>query len=92
MTIKITFQIFIGTMEKLNLEIINTGHEGYEIHANYYMLAASYEYDYGCPIKIDGSVFNEPRKYKVKTEITGMILIILFLPEILKYEHNIRVR
>ena len=77
---------------KIRLEFLNTGNEVYDIHANYDTLAASYVSDFGSPIKIDGSVFSEPGKYKVKTEITGIDFDNTFLPEPLKYEYNIEVK
>jgi hypothetical protein len=48
--------------------------------------------DFGSPIKIDGSVFSNPGKYRVVAEITGIDFDNTFLPEPLKYEHTINVR
>jgi len=77
---------------EIKLEFLNTGFEGYNIHANYDTLAASYVSDFGSPIKIDGSIFSDPGKYRVVTEITGIDFDNTFLPEPLKYEYNIEVK
>ena len=77
---------------EINLEFLNTGREGYNINANYDTLSASYVSDFGSPIKIDGSVFSDPGKYRVVTEITGIDYDNTFLPEPLKYEYNINVK
>lgn len=77
---------------EIKLEFLNTGLEGYNIHANYDLLSASYVSDFGSPIKIDGSVFSDPGKYRVVTEITGIDYDNTFLPEPLKYEFNIDVK
>jgi len=77
---------------KIKLEFLNTGLEGYNIYANYDTLAASYVSDFGSPIKIAGSVFNDPGNYRVVTEITGIDFDNTFLPEPLKYEYNIEVK
>lgn len=77
---------------EIKLEFINTGFEGYNIHANYDTLAASYVSDFGSPIKIDGSIFSDSGKYRVVTEITGIDFDNTFLPEPLKYEYNIEVK
>ena len=77
---------------EIKLEFLNTGFEGYNILANYDTLAASYVSDFGSPIKIDGSIFSDPGKYRVVTEITGIDFDNTFLPEPLKYEYNIEVK
>jgi hypothetical protein len=77
---------------EIKLEFLNTGLEGYNIQANYDLLSASYVSDFGSPIKIDGSVFSDPGKYRVVTEITGIDYDNTFLPEPLKYEFNIDVK
>jgi hypothetical protein len=77
---------------EIKLEFLNTGLEGFNIHANYDQLSASYVSDFGSPIKIDGSVFSDPGKYRVVTEITGIDYDNTFLPEPLKYEFNIDVK
>ena len=77
---------------EIKLEFLNTGFEGYNIHANYDTLAASYVSDFGSPIKIDGSIFSDPGKYRVVTEITGIDFDNTFLREPLKYEYNIEVK
>jgi hypothetical protein len=77
---------------EIKLEFLNSGFEGYNIHANYDTLAASYVSDFGSPIKIDGSVFSNPGKYRIVTEITGIDFDNTFLPEPLKYEYNIEVK
>jgi hypothetical protein len=77
---------------EIKLEFLNTGFEGYNIQANYDTLAASYVSDFGSPIKIDGSIFSDPGKYRVVTEITGIDFDNTFLPEPLKYEYNIEVK
>ncbi|MGZ5510062.1 MAG: hypothetical protein ACXWFC_06250 [Nitrososphaeraceae archaeon] len=81
-----------GHNGEIRLEFLNKGSEEYNIHANYDTLAASYVSDFGSPIKIDGSVFSEPGKYKVITEITGIDFDNTFLPEPLKYEYDIEVK
>lgn len=81
-----------GHNGEIKLEFHNKGHEGYNINANYDSLSASYVSDYGSPIKIDGSIFSDPGKYLVVTEITGIDFDNTFLPEPLKYEYNINVR
>lgn len=77
---------------EIKLEFLNTGLEGYNIHANYDLLSASYVSDFGSPIKVDGSIFSDPGKYKLVTEITGIDYDNTFLPEPLKYEYNINVK
>ena len=77
---------------EIKLEFLNTRLEGYNIQANYDQLSASYVSDFGSPIKIDGSVFSDPGKYRVVTEITGIDYDNTFLPEPLKYEFNIDVK
>lgn len=81
-----------GHNGEIRLEFLNTGREGYNINANYDTLSASYVSDFGSPIKIDGSVFSDPGKYRVVTEITGIDYDNTFLPEPLKYEYNINVK
>jgi hypothetical protein len=81
-----------GHNGEIKLEFLNTELEGYNIHANYDTLAASYVSDFGSPIKIDGSVFSDPGKYRLVTEITGIDFDNTFLPEPLKYEYNIEVK
>jgi len=81
-----------GHNGEIRLEFLNKGSEEYTIHANYDTLAASYVSDFGSPIKIDGSIFNQPGKYKVITEITGIDFDNTFLPEPLKYEYDIEVK
>ncbi len=81
-----------GHNGEIRLEFLNKGSEVYTIHANYDTLAASYVSDFGSPIKIDGSVFNQPGKYKVITEITGIDFDNTFLPEPLKYEYDVEVK
>ncbi|HET9808010.1 MAG TPA: hypothetical protein VFP49_13995 [Nitrososphaeraceae archaeon] len=77
---------------EIKLEFLNTGREGYNINANYDTLSASYISDFGSPIKIDGSVFSDPGKYRVVTEITGIDFDNTFLPKPLKYEYNITIK
>jgi hypothetical protein len=77
---------------EIKLEFLNTGREGYNINANYDTLSASYVSDFGSPIKIDGSVFSNPGKYRLVTEITGIDYDNTFLPEPLKYEYNINIK
>jgi hypothetical protein len=81
-----------GHNGEIKLEFHNKAIEGYNINANYDSLSASYVSDFGSPIKIDGSVFSNPGKYRVVTEITGIDFDNTFLPEPLKYEYNIDVR
>ncbi len=81
-----------GHNGEIKLEFHNKGIEGYNINANYDSLSASYVSDFGSPIKIDGSVFSVPGKYRVVTEITGIDFDNTFLPEPLKYEYNVDVR
>jgi hypothetical protein len=81
-----------GHNGEIKLEFHNKAIEGYNINANYDSLSASYVSDFGSPIKIDGSVFSNPGKYRVVTEITGIDFDNTFLPEPLKYEYNINVR
>ena len=81
-----------GHNGEIRLEFLNKGPEEYTIHANYDTLAASYVSDFGSPIKIDGSIFNQPGKYKVITEITGIDFDNTFLPKPLKYEYDIEVK
>ncbi len=81
-----------GHNGEIKLEFHNKGLEGYNINANYDSLSASYVSDFGSPIKIDGSIFSDPGKYRVVTEITGIDFDNTFLPEPLKYEYNINVR
>ena len=81
-----------GHNGEIRLEFLNTGREGYNINANYDSLSASYVSDFGSPIKIDGSIFSDPGKYRVVTEITGIDYDNTFLPEPLKYEYNINVK
>ena len=81
-----------GHNGEIRLEFLNKDSGEYTIHANYDTLAASYVSDFGSPIKIDGSIFNQPGKYKVITEITGIDFDNTFLPEPLKYEYNIEVK
>ena len=81
-----------GHNGEIKLEFHNKAIEGYNINANYDSLSASYVSDFGGPIKIDGSVFSNPGKYRVVTEITGIDFDNTFLPEPLKYEYNIDVR
>lgn len=81
-----------GHNGEIKLEFHNKGIEGYNINANYDSLSASYVSDFGSPIKIDGSVFSDPGKYRVVTEITGIDFDNTFLPEPLKYEYNIDVK
>ncbi|HEU5461087.1 MAG TPA: hypothetical protein VFU79_02330 [Nitrososphaeraceae archaeon] len=81
-----------GHNGEIQLEFHNKGIEGYNINANYDSLSASYVSDFGSPIKIDGSVFSDPGKYRVVTEITGIDFDNTFLPEPLKYEYNIDVK
>ena len=81
-----------GHNGEIRLEFLNKDSEEYTIHANYDTLAASYVSDFGSPIKIDGSIFNQPGKYKVITEITGIDFDNTFLPEPLKYEYDIEVK
>jgi hypothetical protein len=80
-----------GHNGEIKLEFHNKAIEGYNINANYDSLSASYVSDFGSPIKIDGSVFSNPGKYRVVTEITGIDFDNTFLPEPLKYEYNIDV-
>jgi hypothetical protein len=81
-----------GHNGEIKLEFHNKGIEGYNINANYDSFSASYVSDFGSPIMIDGSVFSDPGKYRVVTEITGIDFDNTFLPEPLKYEYNIDVR
>jgi len=81
-----------GHNGEIKLEFHNKAIEGYNINANYDSLSASYVSDFGSPIKIDGSVFSNPGKYRVVTEITGIDFDNTFLPEPLKYEYNIEVK
>ena len=81
-----------GHNGEIKLEFHNKAIEGYNINANYDSLSASYVSDFGSPIKIDGSVFSNPGKYRAVTEITGIDFDNTFLPEPLKYEYNIDVR
>lgn len=81
-----------GHNGEIKLEFHNKAIEGYNINANYDSLSASYVSDFGSPIKIDGSVFSNPGKYRVVTEITGIDFDNTFLPEPLKYEYNIDVK
>ncbi len=81
-----------GHHGEIKLEFLNTGQEGYNIHANYDVLAASYVSDFGSPIKIGGSVFSDPGNYRVVTEITGIDFDNTFLPEPIIYEYNIEVK
>lgn len=81
-----------GHNGEIKLEFHNKAIEGYNINANYDSLSASYVSDFGSPIKIDGSVFSNPGKYRVVTEITGIDFDNTFLPEPLKYEYNMDVR
>ena len=81
-----------GHNGEIKLEFHNKAIEGYNINANYDSLSASYVSDFGSPIKIDGSVFSNPGKYRVVTEITGIDFDNTFLPEPLKYKYNINVR
>ena len=81
-----------GHNGEIKLEFHNKAIEGYNINANYDSLSASYVSDFGSPIKIDGSVFSVPGKYRVVTEITGIDFDNTFLPEPLKYEYNVDVR
>jgi hypothetical protein len=75
---------------EIKLEFLNTGDERYNIHANYDTLAASYVSDFGSPIRIDGSVFNDPGKYRIVTEVTGIDFDNTFLPEPLIYEYILK--
>ena len=77
---------------EIKLEFHNKGLENYIINANYDTLSASYVSDFGSPIKIDGSVFSNPGKYRVVAEITGIDFDNTFLLDPLKYEHTINVR
>ena len=81
-----------GHNGEIKLEFHNKAIEGYNINANYDTLSASYVSDFGSPIKIDGSVFSNPGKYRVVAEITGIDFDNTFLPEPLKYEYTINVR
>ena len=81
-----------GHNGEIKLEFHHKGLEDYNINANYDSLSASYVSDFGSPIKIDGSVFSDPGKYRVVTEITGIDFDNTFLPEPLKYEYTINVR
>ena len=81
-----------GHNGEIKLEFHNKAIEGYNINANYDSLSAGYVSDFGSPIKIDGSVFSNPGKYRVVTEITGIDFDNTFLPEPLKYEYNIEVK
>lgn len=81
-----------GHNGEIKLEFHNKAIEGYNINANYDSLSASYVSDFGSPIKIDGSVFSNPGKYRVVTEITGIDFDNTFLLEPLKYEYNIEVK
>lgn len=81
-----------GHNGEIKLEFLNAGYEEYNIHANYDTLSASYVSDFGSPIKIDGSVFSNPGKYRVVAEITGIDFDNTFLPKPLKYEYNIEVK
>jgi hypothetical protein len=81
-----------GHNGEIKLEFHTKAIEGYNVNANYDSLSASYVSDFGSPIKIDGSVFSHPGKYRVVIEITGIDFDNTFLPEPLKYEYNIDVR
>jgi len=81
-----------GHNGEIKLEFHNKDLENYNINANYDTLSASYVSDFGSPIKIDGSIFSNPGKYRVVAEITGIDFDNTFLPEPLKYEYTIDVR
>ena len=81
-----------GHNGEIKLEFHNKELENYNINANYDTLSASYVSDFGSPIKIDGSVFSNPGKYRVVAEITGIDFDNTFLPEPLKYEYTINVK
>jgi len=81
-----------GHNGEIKLEFHNNDLGNYNINANYDTLSASYVSDFGSPIKIDGSIFSNPGKYRVVAEITGIDFDNTFLPEPLKYEYTIDVR
>ena len=77
---------------EIKLEFHNKGLENYIINANYDTLSACYVSNLVSQIKIDGSVFSNPGKYRVVAEITGIDFDNTFLPDPLKYEYTINVR
>ena len=83
---------FHGHNGEINLKFINKDMDRYRVSANYDTLAASYVSDFGGPIKIEGSIFNNVGDYKLIAEITGLDFDNTFLPTPLKYEYQIKVK
>ena len=83
---------FHGHDGEINLKFINKDLDKYRVSANYDNLAASYVSDFGSPIKIEGSIFNNIGDYKLIAEITGLDFDNTFLPTPLKYEYQIKVK
>lgn len=63
----------------------------YRVNANYDNLAAGYVADYAGIIAVAGPVFASPGTYRVAVEVSGVDYDNTFLPEPLKYEHQLAV-